>query len=212
MKKILLWIKAIWIWIKKANHLWRAVSVTALAIAYTFLNSDEASIRITGLVLQILGIATVAWGIKETRELFGQPSLLQAGIRWLKSFPPYGGRVITGSGHASISMSGGGRGYSWTHIDPNSSIDNRLAAIEKNLSLIHERISLTENNFEQKTRIITETIKTEKAIREQELEEAHTKIEAASTGGLHISATGALWLLIGVIMSTAPNELIRLLS
>ena len=213
MKKTLLWIKAIWAWFKRANNLWRAVSVAVMAIIYTYLHTDEASIRITGLVLQILGIATVAWGIKETRELFGQPSLLEAGAMWLKSFPPFGGRVISGSGHAVLgSIASGRSGYSLAPIDPNSSIDERLAAIEINLNFIHQRITHTQSNLEQKATAISETIKTETAIREQEIEKTHSKIEAASTGGLYISATGVLWLFIGVIMSTVPNELIRLLS
>ena len=33
----------------------------------------------------------------------------------------------------------------------------------------------------------------------------------AHTGGLDLSAIGALWLAIGVVMSTAPNEILSLL-
>lgn len=213
MKKTLLWMKAIWMWIKKANHLWRAISVAALAILYTYINNNEPSIRITGLVLQVLGIATVAWGIKETRALFGQPSLMQVGVKWLKSFPTYSGRIVSGAANISLGdASLSGRGYISIPIDPTSSVEDRLAALEKNLNYINDRISRTENDLEQSAKLITETIRSEKAIQAQEHQATHQKIEAVSTGGLHISATGALWLLIGVIMSTVPNEIIRLTS
>ncbi|MBB4821849.1 hypothetical protein HNP29_005262 [Pseudomonas alcaligenes] len=213
MKKTLLWIKAIWAWLKRANNLWRAVSVAAIAVVYTYLHADEVSVRITGLVLQVLGIATVAWGIKETRGLFGQPSLLKVGVMWFKSFPPFGGRVTSGSGHGVIgNIRGGGNSYSQVPMDPGSSVDERLAAIERNLNLIHQRISHVESNFEQEARVLSEDIKKERMIREQDIEKTHGKIEAVSTGGLYISATGALWLFIGVVMSTAPNELIKLMG
>ena len=200
MKKLLAWFKAIWGWIKQANHLWRALSVAILSIVYISLNPDEQSIRITGLVMQILGILTVAWGIKETREIFGHPSFITKSIQWFKNFPPYGGRINTGSA----------RGYASTPIDKNSSIEERLAVIESNINHINERISQTENNLYNQVSSITETLDCEKSLREKADNETHQKIEAVSTGGIHISATGALWLLLGVTMSTAPNELIAL--
>ncbi|MGH8602976.1 MAG: hypothetical protein ACREXR_09455 [Gammaproteobacteria bacterium] len=213
MKKTLVWLESIWIWIKQANYLWLSLSVAILAIAYINLNPDEQSIRITGLVLQILGILTVAWGIKETRELFGQPSLIAKGLQWFKNFPPYGGRIITGSANVTLgAISGSARGYAWAPIDQNSSIDDRLAAIEKNLNHINDRISQAENNLDNQVRSITEIINHEKSIREQADNETHQRLEAVSTGGLHISATGALWLLLGVTMSTVPNEILALVA
>ena len=211
MKKLLAWFKAIWGWIKQANHFWRAISVAILSIIYISLNPDEQSIRITGLVLQILGILTVAWGIKETRDFFGHPSLITKSIQWLKDFPPYGGKVITAKAHGYLgALTGSARGYTFTPIDKSSSIEERLAAIESNLNHINERISQTENNLYDEIKSVTETLEREKSLREKADNEAHQKIEAASTGGIHISATGALWLLLGVTMSTAPNELLVL--
>ncbi|WP_273527059.1 hypothetical protein [Pseudomonas sp.] len=211
MKKLLAWFKAIWGWVKQANHFWRAISVAILSIVYISLYPDEQSIRLTGLVLQILGILTVAWGIKETREIFGHPSLITKSIQWFNNFPPYGGKVITVSVHGSLGgLTGSARGYTSTPIDKNSSIEDRLAAIESNLNHINERISQTENNLYNEVRSVTETLGREKSLREKADNETNQKIEAVSTGGIHISATGALWLLLGVIMSTAPNELLAL--
>ncbi|QLC74119.1 hypothetical protein LPB260_25825 [Pseudomonas sp. LPB0260] len=211
MKKLLSWLKAIWKWIKQANHLWRALSVAILSVAYINLNPDEQSIRITGLILQVLGIFTVAWGIKETRELFGQPSLITKGLQWLKNFPPYGGRVNSGSGHATFrAMTGNSRGCTSLPIDENSSIEDRLAAIETNINHIYKRIHETEISLDKQEKSMIEAISQETLLRELADSETHKKLEASSTGGLHISATGALWLLLGVTMSTAPNELLTL--
>jgi hypothetical protein len=212
MNKILTWFKSIWIWIKQANHVWRALSIAILAVAYIYLNPNEQSMRITGLVLQILGILTVAWGIKETRELFGHPSLTTKCLEWFKNFPPYGGRIISVSASGSIGATTGNAYASiFIQIDKNSSIDERFAAIEKSLNNINDLIIQTEKNLDNKVKSIAETISHEKLLREQGDSEAHKKLEAVSTGGFHISATGTLWLLLGVTMSTAPNELLALI-
>jgi hypothetical protein len=38
------------------------------------------------------------------------------------------------------------------------------------------------------------------------------KLEATGTGGIHISAIGASWLFVGVILSTAAVEIVQWLN
>ena len=69
MKKFLLWFKAISHWLVAARLLWLTMAVIAAALFLgVWKGSDEATIRITGLFLQLLGISTVAWGIRATRS------------------------------------------------------------------------------------------------------------------------------------------------
>lgn len=213
MKKFRFWLKSIWIWVKKANYLWLALSAVTLSIFYINLNSTEQAVRISGLILQLLGIATVAWGIKETREQFGHPSLLTQGVQWLLDFPPYGGKVVTCSMHGILAgATGNARAHTLHPINPNSSIEERLNSIEKNISLINNRITQAESETDRKTSEISEGLKTEKLTRENSVKEINTKIESTSTGGLHISAIGALWLFAGVTLSTIPNEILSYLK
>jgi hypothetical protein len=53
----------------------------------------------------------------------------------------------------------------------------------------------------------TDALKQEQQIRSDEDQHIRAKMELTNTGGLHISAMGALWLAIGVIMSSIPSEL-----
>lgn len=213
MKKFTFWLKSIWTWIKKANHLWLALSIVTPSIIYIDINTTEQSIRISGLILQLLGIATVAWGIKKTREQFDHPSLLTQGVKWLLDFPPYGGRTITASIQGVLAGAiGSARGHTWHPTDEKATIEERLISIEKNLAIINSRITQTESEIDRKTSEISEELKTEKTTREASVKEINNKVEATSTGGLHISAIGALWLFTGVTFSTISNEIFTYLK
>jgi len=87
-----------------------------------------------------------------------------------------------------------------------------LEALEKNVVSIHERISQTQNEMDQELQKANEALKAEKQSREAEDGALHSKLEATGTGGVHISAIGASWLFVGVVLSTAAIEIERLLK
>jgi hypothetical protein len=69
-------LKAVWLWLVEARHAWLAGAVICAALFISFRpHTTESVIRLTGLILQLLGIGTVIWGISETRALFGHASL-----------------------------------------------------------------------------------------------------------------------------------------
>jgi hypothetical protein len=59
---------------------------------------------------------------------------------------------------------------------------------------------------------ISDVLKGEEHARQSEDNEIHKKLEATGTGGVHISAIGASWLFVGVILSTAAVEIAELLK
>src|SRR3546814_8710666 len=74
---LIVWLRALWFWLTEPRHFWLATFVVALALVFALRRgTTEPEIRISGLLLQILGIGTVAWGIRETRALFGRPTLV----------------------------------------------------------------------------------------------------------------------------------------
>ena len=81
---------------------------------------------------------------------------------------------------------------------------------QENLSWVRDRLNEfqqeTEKNLEQQTKALEQ----EKGIRESDDKDIREKLEAAQIGGLHISRMGVVWLVVGVIMSTVPSELVWL--
>lgn len=213
-KTLFLWPRALWFWAVEPRHFWIAVFVAAMALLFTMRRGvSEPETRIAGLVLQLLGIGTVAWGIRETRALFGHPSLLTLSRNWLRRFPPYGGRIVSGS--ISITESGDtvhGRGYGFANAGPEATVEARVETLERNVKFINERIDQAQGEMDQEFQMQAQLLTEEQQTRTKGDQEIREKLEATETGGLHISAMGALWLFLGVTLSTAAPEISRCLN
>jgi len=206
---LLLWLRALWSWIAKARHFWFAVLIVIAAILFVLRKGiTEPQIRITGLILQVLGICTVVWGIQETRALFGHPGILTLSRDWLRRVPVFGKRDITASVKFKIpALQMRARGYISANSAPDAPVEARVEALEKNVKYINERIDKTQTEMNQKLSAQTKAIEQEQQTRAKEDQDIRAKLEVTETGGLHISAMGALWLFVGIILSTASPEL-----
>lgn len=207
--------RALRLWLAEARYTWISIGVILLALVISLRpNTPEHIIRLTGLVLQVLGIGTVIWGISETRALFGHPSFASKAKLWLKRFPLLRRNIIHATtGVALASATCKARAHS-THgpTGPNPTIEARIESLERNIVLIHERISGTQKEMDEEFRKSTEALKNEEHARKAEDNQLHEKLEATGTGGMHISAIGASWLFVGVVLSTAAIEIAELLT
>ncbi|TKR29597.1 hypothetical protein FCE95_15830 [Luteimonas gilva] len=210
MKKL----KAVGKWLAAARHVWIGIGVIVAALFVCLQPSTpERVIRLTGMVLQLLGIGTVIWGISTTRSLFGHPSVLQKIKTWFKSFPLFRrNAVVTATGSGTFVLSGGGRSYGTYGAGANPTIESRLDALEKNISVLHNRISQAQAESDRGLRNLSDRVDSEQHHRQAGDAMVQEKLEATSTGGVHISAIGAAWLFVGVILSTAALEIADLLS
>lgn len=209
MRKLFAWLKAILHWLVEWRLFCLGFIVVVAPVGFiVFVCADEVVIRIAGMVLQLLGIGTVAWGIHLTRKEFGRPSVFTVWRKRLNRFPAFGDSGATASFNIPFPiMTGRGRGHSSVSAGTNPTIDARIQALEENLKLVNDRVSQTQNEMDQEFRKQTDALKQEQQIRSDEDQHIRAKMESINTGGLHISAMGALWLAIGVIMSSIPSEL-----
>jgi hypothetical protein len=180
-----------------------------LAISLGPLASEQV-IRLTGLTLQVLGIGTVAWGISETRALFGHPSFVSKTKAWFGRFPLLRStHVLTATGVAALGLTGKARAHV-THRPTAPTIEARVEALENNVTSIHTRITETQNEMDDGLNKAAEALKRESQAREDEDKTIRHKLEATGTGGVHISAIGASWLFVGVVLSTASTEIAKI--
>ena len=202
-------IKALLSWLAEARYVWLAlaVSIGALVIALRP-GTTEPLIRLTGLALQILGIGTVAWGISETRALYGHEPLFAVARGWIKRFPLRRRNIVlSNSGVASATAFGSARGHVTHGTPPNATVEQRLDVLEKNIGALHDRIGATQKELDEEVSKLKTSISEEACQREQEDKECRNLIEMTATGGVHISAIGAVWLFVGVVLSTAGVEI-----
>jgi hypothetical protein len=167
----------------------------------------EQVIRSAGLGLQLAGIGTVWWGIQETRNLFDHPTFLMQARAWLRRRPKYGGRsVAVGLSTGAVAISSG-RAAVWSHASADATLEQRIGMLEKNLLRVRDDLGGFQTKTEEDIRRQEQAMKQEQQARESADQEIREKLKATETGGLYISAMGALWLLVGVTMGTIPAEL-----
>ncbi len=207
-------LRAVWPWLVEARHAWLAAAVICVALVISLRpHTTEPVIRLTGLVLQLLGICTVIWGISETRALFGHASLRSKARAWLGRFPLLRRNVVVAAGDVVLAAAvGKGRAHVTYGPEANPTIEARLEALEKNVTSIHEHISQTQKEMDEEFQKTAGALKREEQSRRADDRAIRHKLEATGTGGVHISAIGALWLFGGVILSTAAKELAELLK
>lgn len=214
MKNFLIWLLAIGRWFfYEARHFWLAIGLIAFACVVALIldfwcpANRESIIRLTGLLLQLFGIGTVIWGINETRAFFGHASIVKIVSAWLQRFPHFP-KKITVTMHATLpGLLGSMSARIVTSCKADRTIEERVEAFEKSLALTNEKIDSAKKYLDQKITKTIATIKQEEQTRAAEDLHIHKKIEATSTGGVHISLIGAIWLFVGVTLSTASPEI-----
>ncbi len=209
-RKTIAYLRALRFWFWESRVFWLAILGTVgVPVAVLVWWPHEHIIRYAGLGLQLAGIGTVWWGIREARKLFEHPTFWMQAREWFRRRPRYRGRV-TGIAGSSLSVStASGRLSVWSDVGPAATLEQRISALEKNLIGVRDDLTRFQNKTENDIRKQDEAIKKEQQARENADQEIREKLKATETGGLHISAMGALWLLVGVTMGTIPAELAR---
>jgi hypothetical protein len=202
-------IKAFSPWLEEGIYFWLALATNLLALLLALrLGASEPVIRITGLVLQLLGISSIIAGISVTRDLFGYPSLVANIKAWFRRFPLRRRHIVFAAGGGEFAMTmGRARGTVTHNAGPNPTLDARVEALEKNIASIQNQITGVEKELDEGFGKVRDEIRSEGQKREANEKKLGEKIEASAVGGIHISAIGASWLFVGVALSTAAPEL-----
>ena len=199
---------------REPRYFWLCIFVCAVAVVVTIQQgATEPAVRLVGLGLQVGGIVTVVWGIVETRQFFGMQSPLRAFREWVSRFPL---RRKTTTCSASATTYGGStcsaRGHMSWPIDPAADLEQRIRTLELNVPLIQERISSVQSEFDRVTQELKKDLKSEVQHRLALSQHVQSQLLTYGTGGLHISAIGAVWVFIGTVLGTASPEISGLLK
>lgn len=210
MKRGVVWFKALFHWFFKEFRL-ALIALLVLVIAAFFVfrsGASESLIRITGLVLQLLGLSTVVYGIRETRKLFGRPSLLQLLREKASRFPRWRRDAVVGTFTGAVTATmGSASAYGWHTSDPAAPIEARLNALTRNVERMNERLIQMQKDSDSELRKHSESLRRERQFREEGDEHLHKRLEVAETGGLHISLIGVIWIFLGLVLSTVSPEI-----
>lgn len=212
MKRLVRWLRYVGLWALRmpvAPHYWWALVLVVLAFVVTWMFgwSEKAS-RLSGMCLQLGGVLTVVWGILKTRADFGQPTVWSQFKRWIKDFPSYHPRVITASASGIFpSMVGEAYGYS-THGPPaDQTIEGRLGHLEKIIKELEVAQGETHIAVLQAEKKAQQALDVQARQMAGQIDDVSRKIEAAATGGFHVSGVGVVLLFFGAILGGVAPDL-----
>jgi hypothetical protein len=201
--------------LKDAWPLWLAIGGIALSVSTGRMFSKELSetVRYAGTALQVLGLATVAYGLSQTRQLFGRPSLRSNICGWFRKLA----EAFVAPKPVSLQVSNGviasvGLDAQLVRVaGEEASLEHRVSVLEKNLNQLRDELNANKKEFQQKIKTIRERIDSETQERRTEDEQTAKRIEELAVGGIHLEIVGLWWLFFGIVGTSIPDEIAAVL-
>ena len=165
-------------------------------------------VRYAGLVLQLLGIGTVAKNLADRGVLFNLPRLRDLARRSLTTFPKWGihatlnaaagSATIVASGHVEASV---WRGYA------NKSAEERIEALIANVEELKSQVTRSVAALRAEHNSLQSALTSHREERVWEDAELRRLLTGIGISSVHLDAAGIIWLSLGVVLSTIPVEL-----
>jgi len=209
------WLWAIVIWTLNLWWLWMPLVVIAAVLFTTaILGADgERQLRYSGLILELLGVGTVVSGLLSKRQLFKKPSFWGALKEAAKAFPRWPATknlsLIAGTG--SLKFGGSARISAWHGSPTGASLEQRIGALEANLATVKQELEATSTELRSEDEAMRAQLEAERNARHEITNDLKMKLEGIGVEGLRAEAIGLVWLLVGVVFSTIPEEISKLI-
>lgn len=216
MQRFWQWIVAIAYWIADAWRVWGALAVVVLValIGSQLPGNVDDRVRYSGLTLELLGIFTVVSGLRDKQRIFKRPSLFDHVRSWLTRRPRWATRAhtISATGIASATAFATAKLSVWRGTSSEATVEARLVALEANVETLRSEQAETSKELHEETRKRTEAVDSERQARELAARDIRTQLETLGVGSLHLETAGLFWLVLGVMLATAPTEVANALG
>lgn len=216
LKNLWRWIRDNGRWIASAAPVWGTLAiVAAVAVIASFLPAKiDDRIRYCGMTLELLGVFTVAIGLREKRRIFNRLSLFEHFQQWVGRRPRWGlsTHAVIAAGTGSVSRSGSAKASVWRGVAAGATLDARVAAIEANLETLRGEQEEIVRQIQEEVRNRTAALDSERRTRESVVGEIQIQLDTFGAGGLHIEAAGLFWLVVGIVLATASTEVAWILA
>lgn len=214
LQMFLNWNKRIFTWLfnSKSPFLW-LISIPLVIFCIYFISDNwEQRFRVSGMILELMGLITVVVGLVETNKLFSKAGIIIGIKNWFMNFPSFKKNATVHAGTANLKVSSPSCSADVTVSLPQSiPIDEKIALIEKELNKLNKSQSELGLKINEKAKESTDAIKREAKEREDSLQKIKDLIRDVTVGGIHIEAIGVWWIFWGIILATVSEELVCLI-
>ncbi|WP_340159453.1 hypothetical protein [uncultured Hoeflea sp.] len=208
--RTLRWLLAIPRWLlKEWLPIWLGLLIPyATFLGLGWLGGDrEATIRLTGMLLQLAGFTTVILSLDGRWKAFKRSGLLDSIRLRFSRFPKWKEKnVIVAAGVGSLAAIGGDARV-FVESGERATNEQRLSRIEDNLKSLHKEVGALDRSTKERFNEFNTKLDAEARERLQSDERLLTKLSDALTQGIHIEGLGVWFFIIGVILSTASKEI-----
>jgi hypothetical protein len=194
-----------------------AVVVLAVLLLPWGIRHTETSVKVSALLLELMGIGAVAIGLRDTQRQFGMepPDLrLRAAVmrgwrRVARLFRrPIQRTVVLGTAEARVGAAVASGHLSVWRVDPvDASIEQRLAVLWQNVEELKGRFEFTNQRTREGLQQRDETIARERRERREETERLDRMLREYAVGGLQLEGMGLVALLVSVPVGLFSKEL-----
>jgi hypothetical protein len=171
--------------------------------------TSEAAFRYGGTLLEFFGIVLVAFGLDQTRAVFGKPTLTARARAWgtsvVASLKRRDQVVIIGS--AGLALGGSSLVAFGSATLADQSVETRLTALEQDLRKLREEVKTEREAVRTEVAAVRSSVETvEKKGREQ-MSALEQRLDEFAAGGLVLEWIGLWWLLAGTLTANLSTEL-----
>lgn len=186
----------------------------AASVAFIFiwrsLGESDFRVKTLGMILQLIGVGTVWFDLTSAARTFGKTGMIQRTKEWLKTGFTGDAAVLRSGVSAHANLTSCERATVRWSIDPNAVIPARIEALEKNLGKIDEDVNVLFRQLDQHTAVARERASNEENMRAQAVAEVRRELIEASVSNFSILVFGAVWLAVGVVLSTWVPEIAKI--
>jgi hypothetical protein len=207
------------VWAGRAYLMAGAGLVVCTGVVPQYMQWSELSIRVSSCALQLGGLGIVVKGVADTRKQFGQRSLTDRSMNWIrKGLYPAIKRIlrflrilkkpppIFGEGHSTqASATASGTGY--VGLTPTPTVEGRIAELEKFVTRLQATVMENHSATIGKMQEFRVDLDKGRSNQDSANEAIGKKLEATATGGLDLSMFGVCLLAVGAIYGAFPQEI-----
>lgn len=138
--------------------------------------------------------------------------VVRATWEWLKAGWRRSPIILQGATGTFIHSSGSGRITQRRHIDPTASIEDRLKAIESNLTFIDLDLKGISNEIREGNTALEDKLAKQTRALTTEIDATKNKILEGFTGNYGVLLFGIFWLVAGIIFASIAPELAKAMT
>jgi hypothetical protein len=169
----------------------------------------SAAIRYAGTALQILGLLSVALGLYHMRKLFPRRTRGWFG-RLVQAFRRP--KPVSYQASAEGGLILGGKARVRYRVGPGASLEDRLRVLEGHLEQLEGEMGTEFQDMKEQVTKLQNSLGRETKERSAADDGTARQIEEVAIGGLHLEVVGLVWLILGVLGASIPDEIVRVLS